>query len=87
MVRAAGGGAGNPEPLPEPKRAGAVCHPPAQRVDRGAGLGAAATALRFRLSELLQSGGRGSHVWRDPRLDDRPDPWWYNGSRSAGLRR
>ena len=66
LVPAAGGGAGNPEPLPEPARPGEVCHPAPQRVDRGAGPEAAATAIGFRLSVLLPPGGCCSSMRRDP---------------------
>jgi hypothetical protein len=54
LLPAAGGGSGNPEQLPEPARPGAFCHPPPQRVDRGAGPGVAATAIGFRLSVLFR---------------------------------
>jgi hypothetical protein len=37
LVSAAGGGAGHPEPLPEPAGSGALCHPPPRRAHRGAG--------------------------------------------------
>lgn len=72
-LAAAGGGAGNPEPLPEPAGFRAIRHPRSQRPERGAGPGATATALGFSLPLLLPPGGCGRPLRSHSRLDNRPE--------------
>ena len=42
---------------------------------------------RTRPSLLFPAGGRDGYLLRHPRLDNRPDPRWCSGSRSACMRR
>ena len=62
LITAAGGGAGNPEWLPELAGSGAIRHPLPRRAHRSVGLGAQASALELLVPLLLLPGGYGSPV-------------------------